>query len=505
MDRAWFRTYLGVFAILMGSYAYFWHSRDWNTASRLMLTYAIVDHGRLSIDGLENQTGDRAYFRGHFYSDKLPGYPFLAMLPCAFAETFLGYPPHPLGVPAMAHWGVDYWVTLATSGLLSALTAVMLAVLARAFGCTPRQAAVVALAYGLATPAYVYATLAYGHQTTAFCLLGSFMLLSGRSEGRNVLRIFTAGLLASFAAVVELQVGPVSAVLGLFLIGQCLAGTWKPAAIVYFALGALGPALGLLLYNQLAFGNPLDMGYFHHATAIFARVHSKENPLGLRPPDWGLARPLLMGRYRGLLFYAPIVVLAIPGWAILIGRRWLDAAAVSFLAVLAVFVDNLSYPEWTGGWSTGPRLLVPLLPFAMIPVAAALSARGGWGRAFVALGSALAIAGGVLMLLFQGVGARIPQDVADPLVEVVWPLWTDRSLPPWWPGERFARNLGGLAAWRSLRQVPEAWRWVQFAPLVAFQAAFIARLLRRRDDPAAKVPPDADGVEASRSPVRPAY
>jgi hypothetical protein len=294
-------------------------------------------------------------------------------------------------------------------------------------------------------------------------------------------------------------------VLGLYLIGQCLAGTWKPAAIVYFALGALGPALGLLLYNQLAFGNPLDMGYFHHATAIFARVHSKENPLGLRPPDWGLARPLLMGRYRGLLFYAPIVVLAIPGWAILIGRRWLDAAAVSFLAVLAVFVVNLSYPEWTGGWSTGPRLLVPLLPFAMIPVAAALSARGGWGRAFVALGSALAIAGGVLMLLFQGVGARIPQDVADPLVEVVWPLWTDRSLPPWWTGERFAKNLGGLAAWRSLRQVPEAWRWIQFAPLVAFQAMFIARLLRRRDDPAAKVPPDAAGVEASRAPVRPAY
>jgi hypothetical protein len=123
----------------------------------------------------------------------------------------------------------------------------------------------------------------------------------------------------------------------------------------------------------------------------------------------------------------------------------------------------------------------------------------------VILGSALAIAGGVLMLLFQGVGARIPQDVADPLVEVVWPLWTDRSLPPWWTGEQFAKNLGGLAAWRSLRQVPEAWRWIQFAPLVAFQAMFIARLLRRRDDPAAKVPPDAAGVEASRAPVRPAY
>src|SRR5262249_40370634 len=34
-----------VFVILLLSYAFFWHSRDWNTASRLMLTYALVDRG----------------------------------------------------------------------------------------------------------------------------------------------------------------------------------------------------------------------------------------------------------------------------------------------------------------------------------------------------------------------------------------------------------------------------------------------------------------------------
>ena len=404
MERAWLQTYFGVFVILLGSYAYFWHSRDWNTSSRLMLTYALVDHGRLSIDGLQDQTGDRAYFQGRFYSDKLPGYPLLATIPYALAGTVGGLPPHPLNGPALTHWPADYWITLATSGLLTALTAVMLAAFARDFGCTRRQAALVALAYGLATPAYVYATLAYGHQTSAFALLASFLLLSRRGEIGNTLRVFSAGVLASYAAVVELQVGPVSAVLGLYLIGQCMARVWKPAAIVYFGLGALGPALVLLVYNQLAFGNPLDMGYFHHATAQFARVHSRENPLGLRWPDWSLAAPLLRGRYRGLLFYAPIVALAAPGWVILIGRRWFGVAAVSLFSALAVFVVNLSYPEWTGGWSTGPRLLVPLLPFAMVAVAAALSASGGWCKAFLVVALGSTIAGGVLMLLFQGVG-----------------------------------------------------------------------------------------------------
>ena len=49
-----------VFLILLGSYAFFWHSRDWNTASRLMLTYALVDRGTVAITGLDRQTNDKA-------------------------------------------------------------------------------------------------------------------------------------------------------------------------------------------------------------------------------------------------------------------------------------------------------------------------------------------------------------------------------------------------------------------------------------------------------------
>jgi hypothetical protein len=504
MGNPWVRVQSWVFIILIGSYAFFWHSRDWNGASRLMLTYALVDRGTVCLDGLDRQTGDIAHFRGRYYCDKLPGFSFLAAIPYGLARWSLRLPPHPLNVPAKDYWPADYWVTLATSGLFTAWTAVLLARLARDLGCSPRAAALVGLAYGLATPAYVYATLPYGHQVSAFALLGSFGLLWQRGKGRDGLRLAAAGFLAAYAAVIELQVGPVSAILGLYLLAQCLAGRRRPDALAYFGIGAVIPTLLLLGYNLLAFGSPWDMGYFHHATMIFAKVHNRQNPLGLQPPRWGLLGPLLWGRYRGLLFYAPILCLALPGWWLLFRRGRAGLAVVSLLVVTAVFLVNLSYPEWTGGWSTGPRLLVPLLPFAMIPVSALLGEAGNptWRRIAAGLAVLLAFAGAVLMLMVQGVGARIPQDVADPFFDVVLPLWRGQSpLPSWWTGERFASNLVTLWAgeqlerlpvarelasvWvgKPLEKLPTSWLALQFVPLVLAQALGMLAIARSEPRP----------------------
>jgi hypothetical protein len=468
----------GVFLILLASYAFFWHSRDWNTSSRLMLTYALVDRGTVSITGLERETEDKAWFRGEFYSDKLPGYPILATIPYACAKSALGLPSHPLGQPARRYWRADYWVTLATSGLLTAWTASLLVLLAADLGCSPAVAMLVGLAYGLSTPAYVYATLAYGHQASAFALLASFLLIWKRATRFDALRLGVAGFLAAYAAVIELQVGPVSAILGLYLLVDVLGRRRRPSSLASFGLGALWPTLALLAYDQIAFGSPWQMGYFHHTT--FSHVHSPDHPLGLGPPNWDLLAPLLWGRFRGLFFFAPVLVLALPGWIVLFWRgRW-SLAIVSFLVCAAVLLVNLSYPEWTGGWCTGPRLLVPLIPFAMIPVAGLLAEGRRVNRVLTLVAGSLAVMGGVEMLLFQGAGARIPHEklvrgtgfviLSEPLGDAVWPLWTGREPHPWWQyGERFCRTaVSELAGDRVGRLCPD-WEVAQFLTLVAVQ------------------------------------
>ena len=274
--------------------------------------------------------------------------------------------------------------------------------------------------------------------------------------------------------MVELSVGPVSAILGLRLLAKAGAGSIRPAGVLAFAAGAAGPSLLLMGYNMMAFGSPFDIGYAHHDNPLFVPIHGEGNPLGIGRPDWSRAAALLWGRYRGLCFYAPILMLAPIGWAILGFRREAGLAIVTILACLAVFLVNVCYPEWTGGWSTGPRLLVPLLPFGMIGVAGALATGRPWATGAAA---ALAIAGGALMLLFVGVGGQLPQYVGDPLTEVVWPLWTGRPLPPFREGHRFTITIAEVLAPGWVDGLGADRGWLQFVPIVASQAVAIAALM----------------------------
>jgi hypothetical protein len=250
-------------------------------------------------------------------------------------------------------------------------------------------------------------------------------------------------------------------------------GRLKWSTIGDFGVGALIPALILLGYNQLAFGSPWDLGYFHLTTKEFADVHASSNPLGLRSPQLSRVVALLIGRHRGLTFFAPIVLLTPFGLVSLARRGLWGMAGVAVAVMAAVFAVNLSYPAWTGGWSTGPRLLTPLLPFAVLPVASLLARDARW-TCVAALG--LTLAGGVLILMFVAVGARVPQYYEDPLGQAVWVLWRGGTLPEWTEGP-FARNLARLVGPRFIADLPKSAQCLQFLPLVLFQAAGIAGIM----------------------------
>jgi len=113
-----------------------------------------------------------------------------------------------------------------------------------------------------------------------------------------------------------------------------------------------------IAYNLHRFADPLEFGY--------------------RPPvDPGFTTPLLEGASgllfspeKSLLLFAPALVLA-PFAFVTLWRRERATAALLLALFAATFVLAATWHSWQGGWSWGPRLVIP-------GVALVLVALGPW-------------------------------------------------------------------------------------------------------------------------------
>src|SRR6185503_3693665 len=80
------RTAVVLGIALLLSYAYFYEAGGWNQNSRFALVRAVLERHTLQIDAYQLHTGDRALWRGHYYSDKAPGASLVALLPVQAAR-----------------------------------------------------------------------------------------------------------------------------------------------------------------------------------------------------------------------------------------------------------------------------------------------------------------------------------------------------------------------------------------------------------------------------------
>jgi len=143
-----------------------------------------------------------------------------------------------------------------------------------------------------------------------------------------------------------------------------------------------------------------------------------------RAPDLRVLGGLLVSPYRGLLFYSPVLIAAIPGAIALWQSRSLpqDGAsrrqrlyvAFSLATLTAWLLLNASYHTWSGGYTTGPRFVVP----AVVLLAPLLAC--GWRR-FPVITTILLCWSMLNQLAIASVWMQVPDQYSNPLVEVIYP------------------------------------------------------------------------------------
>jgi 4-amino-4-deoxy-L-arabinose transferase-like glycosyltransferase len=410
---------------------------DWAASARADLVRAVADQGSLAIDAYHDNTGDKAFYDGHYYAVGSIGPSLLALPAYLAARPLLASIRSPERQERAALWAM----TLAAATLPGVLLG--LCVYAFATRLTPHtgHALVLALTYGLATAAFPYSKAMFQHQASALGAFGGFYLLwRVVREGAAPWRLTLAGALFGLAAISEY---PVVLFLGLLFVWGLVEARdrWALQRIVW---GALPPLLLFAAYNFAIFGTPLPVGYRYHVE--YQGMHA-QGFMGITRPSAAALYGITVSPYRGLFFLSPVLLLAIPG----LGRMARDprerrTALLLTAIALGFFLYVGSYGYWSGGDAIGPRFLVPLLPFLMLPMTYAFDAllrrrAGRWVVGFL-------IALSALNVWIQSVaGQRYPpyefrgEVVVNPTTQWALPLLREGDV---------ALNLGMLVGLRGL-------------------------------------------------------
>ncbi len=439
-----------IFVLLLSCYIYFFPRwADPNQNSRLDMVVAVVEDGTFQIDAYVENTVDYAKVGEHYYSDKAPGAAFLGIPTYAVLKMFLDLPAMDNLMDKLAA-NEAFGATLREggSGLLEhkvrfaiaqvALTAVAAALptalmgalmyrLLVRFDARPWPRVGVVLGYGLLTPAFAYAGAFYGHQLSAACLFGAFYLIFVGQKPLPTRSLLAVGLLLGYSVVSEYPSVLVVAILFLYALYRLddrrrIGWVILPGALI---------AAGWMTYNTLIFGSPFELGY------SFSELWVEQHHTGfmsLTVPHWDAIWGITFSLFRGLFVLSPLLLLAVPGFVL--WRRsgeqrpafWVALAGVS-----AIFLFNSSSIMWWGGFTIGPRYLLPMLPFMALPIIFVFRewASAAWARGLIALLCAWSLAA-TWGLTLSGQG--FPSDtLRNPLVEHAWPNW--------WAGN-VARNLG---------------------------------------------------------------
>jgi hypothetical protein len=301
---------------------------------------------------------------GYYYSK---WYPLLSVLAVPFVAVGLA-------IGSALHLP-EYYVAgacaLTLSTLLTAASASFIVLLALRLGGDRQMACLAALSFAFGTIALTYAGSFFAEPLLGFLIIASLYFATGKTNSATV----GASLIAGVAILAKPPAAILGPILSLYFI--CKKRSLSTICMPLLATGFFAIVYGI--YNYVRFGDPLSFGQAwmsnipNQIVSIKVAAPSSVElnlwhwlTLKLATPAQGIYG-LLFSSGRGLLWYCPPVVLAGIALCRIPKNKRLEALNISaiFVGLLLIY----SGPWWSGGWSWGPRYLLPTLPGLFVLIA----------------------------------------------------------------------------------------------------------------------------------------
>jgi hypothetical protein len=293
------------------------------------------------------------------------------------------------GIPAgVKNLFVDMF-TVGSSAAFSALAAAFAFLIFARLGLGTKVSLLCALLLALATPLFSYSSWFYSEPLASALLLGATFFLFG-NQPIEAISVKHAALAGAFIGLLLWVRATHIIAVPVFVVAVILrnpARNWRGALVFAEVVGLFGATY--LARNHYLFGNPLDFGYPKFGEGGKAM-------LGFDTPFLTGLSIFLFSPGKSMLLFAPPVALAIPGLVRLAKRdRGLAAVAAGIPLVSLLFFSHYSHVE--GGYSFGPRYLVPAIAMICLGLGPMLADGAPWIRRAAAV---LFLAG----FLIQGIG-----------------------------------------------------------------------------------------------------
>ena len=473
-------AFLGVLVL---GYVFFLSPANTNTISRYDMVSSLA-HGAAIIDDRASNTIDVSVYNGHYYSPRSIGLSLVAVpvlrIARAIAPVFGGA--HAIEVAL----GVNQPLTLEIA-LLALFSVVPVALAATLvfwrfvrrlrpeLEGTPLPL-VVTSAFALGTFFYPVGTVFFSHAFGGGLDLISFYMLYRARNARNTITscwlVAGAGLIAGYAVISEYPTAVIALVLGVYVLFAFPGDRWRRVRLLLVFGAAMAPSAAILgWYDWFAFGNPLHMSYEFVAGQKFAGQH--EGLFGLTLPRIAALWEILVWP-RGLLVESPFLIFAGLGfwrWLRSDARPSAEAAVCLAITVLYVLLVSSYFLPMAGENLPGPRLLVPMLPFACLALAWVVDDTRRWLRGVFATLLAVGI---VLSYLYVASGVREYHTyLTYPIVDLYWPIFSTGTVPH--ANGRTPPNLARLLL--HLEQGISI--YVLVVPLLVWTGYLVSSLVRR--------------------------
>lgn len=334
-----------------------------NTTSRFALVESIVNQGTFFFDE------DMAHFGvpdvvekdGKFFSSFTPG------------VSFIGTAFYSLG----KQYDLAEITTFMSTLLFAVLNGIALFALGKKLGASNPAALLGSAIFLFATNALPYSgTLTQHHFSTFIIVLAVMNAMSPRTVFNNILFGLYCGVGFLFDFPNLFMLLPV----GLYIIAKhfSIIDSAKKYTI-QFKLIAVVIALGLLpmlalfgWYNQFLTGSPIGFAQFSARTNYFDTEEKKarDREAAANPDEYKHSLPfstrvqldgvyiLLLSNERSWLWYSPVLLLGVMGMYFLYKKN--PETTVLLVAVIGMNITLYTmFGDPWGGWSFGPRYLIP--------------------------------------------------------------------------------------------------------------------------------------------------